>query len=297
MPCLNNLKYRIALNIVIHIDDFCYQWRGKVVNQATNEVYHTLVPLCQPGTQQEHALLLLHGFASSPAVFRTLLPRLNQIDAFFCPVLPGHGESIEALAQTNIQAWIKAAEIACETLTQRYARVDVMGLSLGGLLASHLSQRFQLNHLYLLAPAFTLQGPLNATLWLTKALHRCGIKSIKNRGGDLCSPQNPELTYCRLPLSAIIEILTLIKQTVYIAPTCPTDLFLGRHDHVVNSLDIEQKMQTSANVTVHWLEHSAHVLPLDNDVNVIADVVNHAQALDNKDDPTRVNPRPSQKKP
>lgn len=258
------------------IQDFCFTWRGELQAPLSAKDANLLKPIALYHQNQGRALLLLHGFSSTPAVFRAILPKLPAYDAIICPVLPGHADSIESFANAKACDWILAAEQACEALLQHYHWVDVMGLSLGGLLACHLSAKFALNHLYLLAPALDLRLPLNITLFAAQCLKSLGVRLLRNRAGNLQSNQFSELTYRQLPLHAIIEILSLVKHFQFKQPNCPTDVLLGRFDKVVDSKKIAARFKTNSVATIHWLEHSAHILPLDGDIKTILDVM-HTQ--------------------
>lgn len=251
------------------IQDFCFAWRGKQQAFLSEKDVNLLEPIALYNQNHGRALLLLHGFSSSPAVFRAILPQLPAYDAIVCPVLPGHAESITAFAKVTSNDWIVTAEQACEMLLARYHLVDVMGLSLGGLLACHLSSKYTLNHLYLLAPALDLQLPLNLTLFAAQCLKSLGVRLLRNRAGNLQSNQFSELTYRQLPLHAIIEILSLVKHFQFKQPNCPTDVLLGRFDKVVDSKKIAARFKANSVATIHWLEHSAHILPLDGDIQTI----------------------------
>ncbi len=255
--------------------DFGFLQHGKLIKMLTQEDAHLLMPIDQRITsQQDSALLLLHGFASSPAVYRAILPQIRGYDRIVCPVLPGHGESIQAFAQFTAHDWQEAAAQHCAALIKDYARVSVVGLSLGGVLAMGLSQMFPLHHLYLLAPAFKLQYSA-ATAWLAaRFLHFLGWKSIASHAGDFYTDQYEELTYRRLPMQAIIEILAYIKNQQYPSPQCATDMFLGRYDQVVDSQAIAKQYAQSPCVQIHWLEHSAHILPLDGDRETLLQSIN-----------------------
>lgn len=228
--------------------------------------------------KNQRALLLLHGFSSSPAVYRYLIPQLSGYDAIVCPLLPGHGENIEAFSRSKAQDWIALAEQNCETLLGEFTEVDVLGLSLGGLLACHLGNRFQLHHLYLLAPALDLRLNINSALTLAKFLQQLGFSRIRNAAGNIVSHHHCEIAYRQLPLSTIIEMLTLAQQFHFTLPSCPTDLFLGCHDKVIDSWQVGARFAEQTNVTIHWLADSAHVLPLDNDVETIANCINCNQS-------------------
>ena len=251
------------------IDDFRYMWRGKPLQPLLSDQAYLLAPIDLKGKGHDRALLLLHGFSSSPAVYRHLLPKLPSYDAIHCPALPGHGQSIAAFSIAKADEWLSTAERACEALINDYQTVDVMGLSLGGLLACHLSQRFRLNHLYLLAPALKLKLNMTLALKTAQILHWLGFKTLRNRAGNLCSPRYGELAYRQLPITTIIEILTLVQEFQFVPPTCPTDLFLGSFDEVVDSTFVAKAFENVPNCTIHWLKNSAHVLTLDHDLDEI----------------------------
>lgn len=253
----------------MNIDDFRYMRCGKQIRPLEQEEASVLATVDKRGLGKKRALLLLHGFSSSPAVFRTLWPSLAQYDAVVCPLLPGHGDSILAFAAVKSSEWLSAAEQACEDLINSYQAVDVLGLSLGGLLACHLSQKFALHHLFLLAPALALQLHIPRSLLLAYVLQRLGFKYLRNRAGNLQKQDESELAYRLLPITTIVELLTLIRDFELIQPTCPTDVFLGRYDKVTHSNWVATHLENQPNISIHWLEHSAHILPLDNDAAVI----------------------------
>lgn len=219
------------------------------------------------------ALLMLHGFTSSPAVFRLLIPEILHYDAIICPVLPGHTGYLDDLKNTSAQKWIETAEQACESLLSEYQKVDVLGLSLGGMLACHLNQKYPVNHLYLLAPAFDLQTPITPTLILLKCLRTLGFRQLRANAGNI-QGENTEISFRRIPLDTIIEILTFIRDFKWVIPENSVDLLLGRHDAVVNSEKIAERFKHCKQLNLHWLDNSAHVLPLDNDRKLITACLN-----------------------
>ncbi len=262
----------------VNIDDFRYMWRGKQLHLLTHQQAHLLSPIDIRGEGHERALLLLHGFSSSPAVYRHLIPQLtSHYDSIFCPTLPGHGENIVTFSAVKATEWLTMVEQTCQEMIKKYKHVDVLGLSLGGLLACHLSERFSLNHLYLLAPATALQLNIPFGLTLAILLRFLGFKYLRNRAGNLQSKRHSELAYRKVPINTILEILTLIKGYQFVPPTCPTDVFLGRFDKVVNTTVVEKDFSNLPNTHIHWLEKSAHVLPLDADLDQIVECIKKNQ--------------------
>tara|TARA_Y100000588_G_C14229016_1_gene914424 strand:- start:1387 stop:2151 length:765 start_codon:yes stop_codon:yes gene_type:complete len=248
---------------------------GQVIDVLTEQQASWLQPIHKVGPQKSKALLMLHGFSSSPAVFRLLMPKIvKSYDSIIVPALPGHATSIKDFATAKASEWIKTCEDVCSDLVGQYGKVDVLGLSLGGLLATHLSNRFDLNHLYLLAPALRIKSNIMWAIKTAQFFKTLGFTQIRNRAGNLKSDESTEIAYRKLPLNSILEILTLIKDFKFEPPQCPTDVFLGRFDDVVSSDAVEALFKSQETAHIHRLNDSAHVLPLDNDVDLIARCIN-----------------------
>lgn len=264
----------------MNIDAFRCMRHGLQLKTLTPQDASLLAPIEQRSNNNQHALLLIHGFSSSPAVYRYLLPVLSQYyDALFCPVLRGHADSIEAFAKVKAKDWLEQIEQIYKILLNEFSQIDVLGLSLGGLLACHLSLRFNLPQLYLLAPALDLHLTLKSTIIIAKILNWLGFRRIRAAAGNLYTSENCEIAYRQLPLTAIIEILMLVQEFQFISPTCPTDLFLGCHDEVVSSSRIAERFMNNPQVKIHWLANSAHVLPLDGDIHSILGCIKKRRGL------------------
>ena len=253
-------------------DDFRSMRRGQVFDTLKSEEIAMLRGYESKNANKDRALLLLHGFSSTPLVFRELLPHLKQYDAVIAPTLPGHGDTLDVFSKTKASDWISFIENSCDTLCNTYKKVDVLGLSLGGVLANHLSQKFKLNHLYLLAPAFDLRVHTKS-LGFARVMSRLGFTNIRSHAGDLFTDKHYEIAYRQLPIQSVIEILTFIKELQFSPPSCPTDVFLGCHDNVVDS-DLVAKRFEQLDTTIHWLNNTAHVVPLDGDIEYLLKTLN-----------------------
>lgn len=257
----------------MNLNDFRYMYRGKTIQAVADKDKNFLESIEIKGDGRQRALLLLHGFSSSPAVYRQMIPHLDMYDAVVCPTLAGHGDSIVSFAKTPASQWVATAENACAKLINKYQEVDVMGLSLGGVLACHLSKKFNLHHLYLLAPSLHIKTNISLTLKFARVMHAIGFRHIRNQAGDIYTPGKSELTYRLLPIATAIEILTLIRDFEFIPPACATDVFLGVHDAVVDSDMVADTFLNLPNTSTHWLKNSAHILPIDGDVDEILSVI------------------------
>lgn len=254
----------------MNLQDFYCMRQGKVVAMVTPQESQWMRSFQHKTSQNNHAVLLLHGFSSSPAVYRLFYHQLTAwYDGVFAPIIPGHGESIAAFEAARAQEWTEYVSHYYQELCQNYEAVDVIGLSMGGLLALHLSQHFSIHHLYLLAPALDLHLSLPKTLILAKVLHRLGFRYLRAKAGNLYTERYCEIAYRQLPLTTVIEMLNWIHSFEWQLPACPTDVFLGTYDSVVNSALVAARFNKQAHIKLHWLANSAHVLPLDGDVDII----------------------------
>jgi carboxylesterase len=99
--------------------------------------------------------LLIHGFAGSTVEMEPLALAL-EAEGFDVVrlTLPGHATSIDEFSRTFFPDWRAAAERACEEEIARGRRVVVIGHSMGGSIALHLAQRYEL------AGVVTLAAPV-----------------------------------------------------------------------------------------------------------------------------------------
>ena len=116
----------------MNINDFRFMRKGKQMQLLTPTDAHLLQPIDRRSTLKNRALLLLHGFTSTPGVYREMLPLLSMYAAIVCPALPGHADSIVSFNNVKAAEWVTASEQVCQSLIQEYQAVDVLGLSLGG---------------------------------------------------------------------------------------------------------------------------------------------------------------------
>ena len=117
------------------------------------------ISLCHAASEftpaEKIVCLLIHGFAGSTVEMEPLALAL-EAEGFevIRLTLPGHASSIDDFSHTYFPDWLGAAERACQHQLARGRRVVVIGHSMGGSLALHLAQHYDL------AGVVTLAAPI-----------------------------------------------------------------------------------------------------------------------------------------
>jgi carboxylesterase len=117
-----------------------------------------------------HAALLFHGFGDTPRTMEYAAAELHARGySVLAPLLPGHGRSIRVFADSRGEQWIAAARDAYAAMRERYEHVSLVGLSMGGALATLLAAEAEA------VPALVLIAPYLDTpphvRWLSR-FHR-----------------------------------------------------------------------------------------------------------------------------
>lgn len=91
-------------------------------------------------TPKKTGILLIHGLCGSPTEMRFVANRLtSQGYRVHCPVLAGHGGSIDDLRPTTWRDWLASARAGLDELSKDCDHIIAGGLSTGALLALMLA--------------------------------------------------------------------------------------------------------------------------------------------------------------
>jgi carboxylesterase len=170
------------------------------------------IALQSPGATM--GVVILHGFGDTPQTVESLAHALH--GAGFdvaAPLLPGHGRTLRAFASSTRGEWLAAARDAYGAMRARHERVALIGLSLGGALATLVAaDDAALAALVLLAPYF------DAPPWLrllTRFSAPIGVVLPYVGGDPLRSIQDPEARAKALAYGALTP--GLARQLVRVA--------------------------------------------------------------------------------
>lgn len=225
------------------------------------------------GADAEQAVLCLHGFTGSPGIYRKLGRQLAAEGfAVSAPLLPGHGTQPEALIPVVPQHWIDAASAEYQRLANHYQCVHLVGLSLGGAIATLLAARYadeaSLGKMVLMAPGYGLHPALLES-----------IQPLLDSGGDNAQrmiplparqPRGDQLDECifgynAAPVVSVGHLQALGKQALEAVPHVkhPTLLLYTAADPVADpGLCVQAAKAFCSPVEVVCFEQSEHALLL-----------------------------------
>lgn len=228
---------------------------------AAQPVYHI--------GQGKIGILCLHGFTVTPASFykygRVFMQKGYSVSI---PMLPGHGETPEALSKIKWTEWLDCTIENYDILRKKCDHVFVMGSSLGGVLALQLATlRNDVTKLFLLAPAIEPSPLFKIGKCLFGFFDLIKVRYWFHIAGDTKNPNLYEIGYKRTPLSALSELYDCIQQAQLILPQVHTDtlIFQARTDHETDPKGAEVTYQkiSSRNKEIVWLDNSYHAITQD----------------------------------
>jgi carboxylesterase len=210
-------------------------------------------------------LLLLHGFGGAPGEMRPLgQAMLNRGFSVLAPLLPGHGENLEAMREVTLDDWMEAVSLSYDSLRRDDSPVAIVGFCLGGALALHLAGQLNPRALCCLA---TPAGPLpEASFPATPGL-RSNFKNINDspsaevrRWRTLgCHQMMPEVFFTRYQelLDQLTSSLPLVR--------CPLLVAQSRADSITPPEDAERLVEavSSERRKLVWSRRAGHALPVD----------------------------------
>ncbi|MFH0879214.1 MAG: alpha/beta fold hydrolase [Lentisphaerota bacterium] len=257
--------------------------------QVTRDV-HGLRAGCEEFTtgQGSTALLMIHGFGDSPAVFGPFASRLAAL-GFSCRALrlPGAGLPVELARSATHDQWIQAIDDAVFALRKQHAAVWLVGHSLGGALATEyvLSNSNQVDGLILLAPLVEVSSDRSPFLppetWFRLGQHlHLFVDTLENYFPlDVHDPKaRAQVVKERfIPLSQYTELFATVSniRNQSTRLRLPLLVFLADDDHVIDSLAAERyyAQAQSASARIRWIPNAGHVIPMDYGWQAVADEI------------------------
>jgi carboxylesterase len=186
------------------------------------------------------------------------------------PLLPGHGRTLDEFAATRADQWIDCAREELALLRARYETVAIVGLSMGGSIATILAAEARdIRAVVLLAPYLSMPTRLRRAAGVHRAL---GAMFPYLRGGGERSIRDPaeaarNLAYGFTSPRLVFELGRVVDLARAAAPkvSAPTLVIQSRQD---NRIPLEAAERAFNLFTAHerrlqWTEGNGHVITVD----------------------------------
>ncbi|WP_433742362.1 alpha/beta hydrolase [Falsibacillus pallidus] len=221
----------------------------------------------------ETGILVCHGFVGTPQSVRKVSEEIYQSTGctIFAPRLKGHGTCETDLSLCSHQDWFENLVQSYHHLKKYCSKVYVIGQSMGGTLALKLaSSGFDIAGIITVNAAIQIPG--------YDCYREAGCSGFIQEGSpDINLPIEEELTYTRVPMSAVQQLLQLIDTTKerLRKVACPALLIKSIHDHVVphEATDLIYDSISSVNKSIITLDKSFHVATMDCEIEKIIDSI------------------------
>ncbi len=221
--------------------------------------------------ENSRGVLLLHGFGDTPQTFGLLAEHLHTAGfSVRAPLLPGHGRSLNEFAKSRRSEWLAVARQELATLRKRYPSVGVVGLSMGGALATILgSESSETKALVLIAPYLGMRFSYRVASmshWMWGPL--LGIRPSRVKGSILDPDEQAKNlghgVYTGRLLHELWRLARDARRSLH-AVTAPTLIIQSRQDpRVVGSIaeDAIKKIGAKEKKLI-WVEGAGHILTVD----------------------------------
>lgn len=234
-----------------------------------------------PASRTGAAIVLLHGFGDTPQTVAYLASWLHARGyAVYAPLLPGHGRTPAAFRATGATQWIDAARRALDDVRARHASVGLVGLSMGGALATILAAASaDLPALVLLAPYLEPPAAVRA---LARVSPLVSLLLPYLYGRNPRSIHDPverarALSYGATTPGLVAELVRVARRARAALPgVCAPTLYVqSREDNRLSAAGAVRSFAAlgARDKRLEWLEGCGHVITVDHDREQVARLV------------------------
>lgn len=211
-------------------------------------------------------ILLLHGWTATTAEVRLLAQYLHDRGyTISCPLLAGHGTTVEEMNRCRWQDWAASVENAYQQLTQTCQKVVVGGESMGALLALYLASY----HPEISAVLAYAAAIITVPTWMKRILPLISLfKAYRYRKPEPWTVVDDRWKgYPVEPFPAAVQLFRLQAELMPRLPLIrqPILILHGRLDTsaLPESAEALYRSVSSQVKELHWLERSHHCVLLD----------------------------------
>ena len=286
----------IILVLAVVVGDFIY---SKVVTARWAKWEATVVrdeqgvrAKCAPFAMGEGrtALLMVHGFADSPALYRKYAPAFAE-KGYHCQAirLPGWAVHMDEMKTVDLGDWENKIIEEVVALRKRHDQVWIVSHSLGAALTLNLSidEKIPVDGVVLITPmvkvADTRSPVLSSAQWfeVSKRILNFSTKlesifKVDMRDQSMADQLYRDTFVPRNIYQALFDLMAELKGRAG-EMNVPTLMILAKEDLIIDTPAAERffKRIASEYRKLVMVEDSGHVIPLDNDWEATVDLIDN----------------------
>jgi len=224
-----------------------------------------------------HGVLLLHGFTGSAAHMRLIGVELNRQGFTVQGIhLPGHATTMEEMAKTGWQDWLRAAKEVYLSLQDACETVCVAGLSMGGVLSLILAEQMPVKAVVTISAPMPMKNRFASLSRLTAPFRPIMYWKGSEEREKLLN-QEYDYGYLGFPTARAAELLHLIRlaRANLFSVTCPVLAVQSHADETIHEQSAQIILQgvKSAKKAMLWLEDVPHVCTISTEYLHIAETM------------------------
>ena len=192
-------------------------------------------------TSSRNGIYLIHGFTNTTYEVKVLAKYLSEQGYHtVAENLPGHGTTAEECNRVKYSDWITFTQQGLAKLASTCDKIHIIGVSMGALLALHLSTIFPVNSIVVAAPVFQFNSEFKVRILVPLFNY---LIPLTEKGSQYPNPE--EMTfygYTHYPNTALNELRKLTNTVHKKLPDvqCPVLMLFSKNDAtcVMNNYDI-----------------------------------------------------------
>ena len=206
-------------------------------------------------------VLLIHGFTNTTYELKKLIDFLTKQNYHvIADNLPGHATTVKDCNSTSYLEWIEFTEKRLAYLSSHCDNIFVCGISMGALLAMHLSVAFPINGLISTAPVLEFNKPFK--IHILNPLF-CRLLKFRFKKYEVNRGQKIFYGYNKWPLIALNEVRKLssyVYKNILHQIKCPSLLLHSKEDHtsIFNNYSIVKRYIQAKQITSLIVNESTH---------------------------------------
>ncbi len=211
-------------------------------------------------------VLLIHGFTSSAkdnvGLGKFLAKKNYTVNGI---LLKGHGTCPENMATTNLNDWVKDVEKGIRKLKKHCTQIVIAGDSFGGNLALIAAAKHKIDGIVTMGTPIFIKRKLFGNI-----MFYCGLLFLNFKKKWYKRDLNPEIkriTYDRVPLAQILDLLKGIRLSKKLLPKIKSPILIMQAMHDFGVMDkspgyIFDKINSKYK-KIFWMPESYHVFVVD----------------------------------